>query len=128
MIWRTLAAGHELRYEPDALVHHAHRRDMGGVEKQICGHRRAEIAFLVKSARAAGGALSAQIWAFMAWRLVKPGFRLVNRATIKTEPLSSAQLWRLWREMWRGLTTYPEAVGIAAERAALATLDASRPT
>ena len=117
-IWRVLAAGRGVVYEPQAIVHHEHRRDMDHVKAQILGHRRSEIAFLAKSARRAPWGTAAGIYAFLAWRLMKPGLRIVKRATTGEDPLPLAFLWPLWSETWRGLTTYSEAVRIARGRAA----------
>jgi GT2 family glycosyltransferase len=112
-IWRVLASGRQVVYEPRALVLHEHRREMERVHAQILGHRRAEIAFLAKSARAAPPRAAAGIYAFLAWRLVKPGLRMLNRAMTGRDPLPIDLLWRLWRESWRGLTTYQQSLAIA---------------
>ena len=64
----------------------------------------------------------------MAWRLVKPGLRILNRMTVRTEPLSAGQLWRMWRGMWRGLGTYEQARAIADQRLTMTSLEAGEPT
>jgi len=120
-IWRVLASGHEVFYEPRAKVHHEHRREMDLVKAQILGHRRSEIAFLAKSARQAPLGTAIGIYAFLAWRLMKPGLRIVNRATTGEDPLPVPFLWHLWGETWRGLTTYSQALGIAQGRTAAKT-------
>ena len=116
VIWRVLDAGFEVVYEPRAIVLHEHRRDLEGVYAQILGHRRAEIAFLTKSHRSAkrGGRLV--IFAFMTWRLLKPGLRLLRRLAFRDEPLPTVVLWRLWGASWRGLASYDQASRLAAER------------
>lgn len=117
-IWRVLASGRAVHYEPQAIVQHEHRRDIAQVEAQILGHRRAEIAFLAKSARQAPWGTAIGIYAFLIWRLLKPGLRIVGRATTGDDPLPTKFLWHLWRETWRGLTTYSEALEIARSRVA----------
>jgi len=118
VIWRSLDAGFEVVYEPRAIVLHEHRRDLEGVYAQILGHRRAEIAFLTKSLRSAQGSTWLTIFAFMSWRLIKPGIRLMRRLVSRSEPLAPAFLWRLWGASWRGLVSYDQASRLAADRAA----------
>ncbi len=118
IIWRTLDAGLEVVYEPAALVLHEHRSDMGQVYSQILGHRRAEVAFLVKSARAARGWKRVTIVAFIGWRLIKPGLRLIRKLLTGKDPLPTPLLGRLWLNGWRGVRTYGRAVRFANERAA----------
>lgn len=117
VIWRTLDAGFEVVYEPRAIVWHEHRRDLEGVYAQILGHRRAEIAFLSKSLRSAQGRARLIIFAFMSWRLLKPGLRLVSRLVSRGEPLAPGLLWRLWGASWQGLVSYGQASRLAADRA-----------
>lgn len=118
IIWRTLVADGEVVYEPRARVAHEHRRELPEVHRQILGHRRAEIAFLVKSARAANGARRATVGAFLLWRLFKPGLRLVLRLLFRRDPLPARLLWKLWGASWQGVVTYPTAARLARERAA----------
>jgi GT2 family glycosyltransferase len=117
VIWRSLDAGFEVVYEPQAIVLHEHRRDPEGVYAQILGHRRAEIAFLSKSLRSARGSTWLTILAFMSWRLLKPGIRLARRIVSRGEPLPAPLLWRLWGASWRGLISYGQALRLAADRA-----------
>ena len=117
IIWRTLDAGNEVVYEPRVCVKHEHRRDLDTVQEQILGHRKAEIAFLVKSAQAARGGKRMEIRTFLLWRLLKPGLRLVRRLAFKGDPLPAAILWRMWGASWRGLTTYDAAIRLAHQRA-----------
>jgi GT2 family glycosyltransferase len=44
--YRMLRAGHRIAYLPEAQVLHAHREDLAGLRKQLCGYRRGETAFL----------------------------------------------------------------------------------
>lgn len=46
---RVLRAGFVIVYNPDAVVHHVHRRDMAGLEKQIRGNGTGMAALLLKS-------------------------------------------------------------------------------
>jgi len=116
VIWRALDGGFDVVYEPRAIVLHEHRRELQEIYAQILGHRRAEIAFLTKSFRAAKGRGRITIFAFLSWRLLKPVLRLLRRLVTRTEPLPAAVLWRLWRSNWRGLTSYGQASRLAAER------------
>jgi GT2 family glycosyltransferase len=118
LIWRALAGRFEVLYAPEALVHHEHRRTMQEVSAQIVGHRRAEIAFLTKSARNAPARDAIIIRLFLFWRLVKPGLRLLNRLLFGKDPLPAKLILRIWGECWRGLGTYNSAVLAANERAA----------
>jgi glycosyltransferase involved in cell wall biosynthesis len=118
IIWRTLDDGKDVVYEPLVRVMHEHRRDLETVQQQILGHRQAEIAFLVKSARAAEGGKRAVIWTYLLWRLMKPGLRLARRLVFGSDPLPATLLWRLWRTSWRGLGSYSNATRLARQRAA----------
>jgi len=116
MLWRTLAAGHAVVYEPAALAWHEHRREARAVHDQLVGHQRALVAFLVKAALAARGRARREIVAFLAWRLVKPGARLVRRV-LGRDPLPAPVLARMWAHCWRGLAAYPAARRVARARA-----------
>ncbi len=78
MLYRVTKAGHELVYEPRALVHHCHRRSKVDLRTQLTGHQRAFISFLVKTI------CTEQIWGcvgvtlFLAWRLTKAGYRMIR--------------------------------------------------
>jgi O-antigen biosynthesis protein len=49
MLFRVLAHGHGMVYEPRAIVRHRHRRDMAGVARQISGWGTGMSAFLTRS-------------------------------------------------------------------------------
>jgi glycosyltransferase involved in cell wall biosynthesis len=117
VIWRTLEAGFEVVYEPRVIVFHEHRRELEQVYAQILGHRRGEIAFLTKSLWSAQRGRQLVIFAFLSWRLLKPGFRLL-RLAFRDDPLPAPVLWRLWGAHWRGLLSYGQASRLAAERSA----------
>lgn len=46
MMWRVVSAGHNLRYEPNAWVRHAHRRDRSSLIRQIHANGRSYGCFL----------------------------------------------------------------------------------
>jgi hypothetical protein len=112
MLWRVLEAGHELVYEPRVRVWHEHRKDLSGVERQILGHDRAFVAALVKALYAAPLRHKAPIFGFIAWRLIKPLWRL-SRRIVGRDPLPTRMLARSLVSTWRGLTTYPAARQLA---------------
>jgi len=119
LFWRALQAGYRVLYEPAALAWHEHRRDLESVGRQLAGHQRAVIAFLVKSVGTARGPVRASVAVFLLWRLIKPGTRLLARA-FHRDPLPAGILWRMWQEAWQGMTAYvaPRAVPKPAAGAA----------
>ena len=119
LLWRTLAAGHHVVYEPEALAWHEHRRELTAAYDQIIGHQRAVLAFLRKHVAASRGAARAELVIYLAWRLVKPGMRLARRAAGR-DPLPASVLFRMWGACWSGLFAYAKAQRIAAGRRAAA--------
>ncbi len=115
ILWRTLDAGHEVVYEPSVQALHEHRRETEGAIRQILEHNRSLIAVLTKAAGSAKGAKRLGVLSFLAWRLVKPGVRLVRRAAGR-DPLPARALFRLVWSCWRGLGTYSAAQRLARER------------
>ncbi len=115
MFWRILMAGHELLYQPTARVEHEHRQDLSAVSTQLASHQKALIAFLVKSLRTTRGGARAGLAVFLAWRVVKPGWRMLRRC-VGRDPLPLAMLWNMWRQCVAGLTVYPAAQRIAQQR------------
>lgn len=114
ILWRCLQAGHDVVYDPAVQGNHDHRRDLEASVDQILGHNRALIAVLVKSARIARkGRISILI--FMAWRLLKPGYRILRRWCGR-DPLPTGVLLRLWWNCWRGLGSYGTALPQAVRR------------
>ncbi len=120
MLWRMLQAGHEIVYRPDAVARHEHRQDVAAAEAQIVGHQRALIALLAKQVVRTRGRARWSVAAFLAWRLAKPGVRLVRRL-LGRDPLPAALLLRMWGHCWRGLWAYPRARILARHRVAAAT-------
>lgn len=114
MLWRLLAAGHRVVYAPGALARHEHRRDAPAAIDQIIGHQRALVAWLSKHATR-GTPHRASVAAFLGWRLLKPGVRLLRRAAGR-DPLPAAALLRMWADCWRGLAAYPAALRTAEQR------------
>jgi GT2 family glycosyltransferase len=108
LLWRILAAGYEVAYEPRALAWHEHRSDLPAVRRQLAYHQRALVAFLAKTLIEARGLARLPVLGFLAWRLVKPGVRLVRRA-VGRDPLPAPLLGRMWWNCWLGLGAYPYA-------------------
>lgn len=121
MLWRSLDAGHEVVYEPSARARHEHRKELDASILQIVEHNRSLVAMLVKSAVLARGANRAVVIAFLAWRLAKPGMRLLSRFAGR-DPLPARALFRLWGGCWRGLWAYPAARRLADQRRSTAFL------
>jgi len=108
MLWRLLTAGCNVRYEPAAVAWHEHRREAGAAYSQIVGHQRGFLAFLIKATMHGTPAQRAGVLAFMSWRLVKPGMRVLKRMAGR-DPLPVSVLLRMWLNCWRGLISYPLA-------------------
>ncbi len=115
MVWRILQAHHHVVYEPEALAWHEHRREMEKVFDQVVGHQRALIAFVCKTTACVRGTKRLPILAFLVWRLVKPGVRLLRCAT-RRDSLPAGVLLRMWWHCWRGLGAYPAARRLARRR------------
>jgi GT2 family glycosyltransferase len=113
LLWRALQAGHSVVYEPAALARHEHRASAAAAHDQIVGHQRALLAFLAK--HLVGGGLRAPIAGYVAWRLVKPGVRLLRRA-VGRDPLPAPVLASMWWNCWAGLVAYPAARRLARAR------------
>jgi GT2 family glycosyltransferase len=105
LLWRLLGHGWNIVYEPAALAWHEHRPREADAIAQIAGHQRALVAFLSKSLKHASLRQAAPLAAFLAWRLIKPGARLIRRAA-RRDPLPARALLAVWRECWRGLAVY----------------------
>jgi GT2 family glycosyltransferase len=115
LLWRALVAGWRVEYRPDALAWHEHRREMGAVHRQIIGHQRAVLAFLGKHLVRTSVKRCLPILAYVSWRLVKPGVRLVRRG-LGCDPLPASVLLRMWWNCWIGLSAYPVARVVARAR------------
>ena len=112
LLWRALQAGHAVVYEPAALAWHEHRPEAARAHDQIVGHQRALLAFLAKHlVEGDAGDLAA----YVGWRLMKPGVRLVRRAAGR-DPLPATVLARMWWNCWAGLVAYPRARRVARAR------------
>jgi GT2 family glycosyltransferase len=117
MLWRTLQAGYEVVYEPEALAYHEHRRDPDDIFRQLAGHQRGLLAFLAKAVAFARGRQRMSVLAFMCWRLLKPGVRLARRS-VGRDPLPARALWRMWGSAIMGAPAYLTARQTARRRAA----------
>jgi len=115
LLWRALRAGHSVVYEPAALAWHEHRPMAEGIHGQVIGHQRALLAFLSKHLVGGGGGPRGSLAGYLAWRLIKPGVRLVRRA-IGRDPLPAPVLARMWWNCWAGLVAYPRARRLARAR------------
>lgn len=108
IIWRMLDAGFDVVYEPRALARHEHRDTEAGVLEQLREYHRSNITFLEKSARNARGHRRLTVTTFLAWRLLKPAFRMM-RSAVGADTLKPTVLAALWRESWGGLGVYDRA-------------------
>jgi GT2 family glycosyltransferase len=115
MLWRVLAAGHQVVYEPRVKVWHEHRREPAAAECQILGHDRAFMAVLAKALTEAAPRDKPAILAFIVWRLLKPLWRLLRRLA-HPDPLSPRMLTRRLTNTWRGLFAYPAGCRLAQQR------------
>lgn len=115
MFWRMLDQGYELIYEPDARVQHEHRKELDAMTTQLASHQRALIAFLQKSMNQASGRKRWSIALFFAWRLLKPGVRILRRC-IGLDPLPLGVLWKIWAQTLSGVNCYHAACQIAQKR------------
>jgi glycosyltransferase involved in cell wall biosynthesis len=110
ILWRCLQAGHDVVYDPSVQGKHEHRRELDASVNQILEHNRALIAVLVKSAGTARRGTRISILAFLVWRLVKPGARLLRKLAGR-DPLPFRVLLQLWWNCWLGLGAYrPQGV------------------
>jgi GT2 family glycosyltransferase len=115
LLWRALEAGWGVVYQPQALAWHEHRRDLAAVHGQIIGHQRAVLAFLGKHLARTSVRRSLPLLAYVSWRLLKPGVRLLRRG-LGRDPLPSSVLLRMWWNCWVGLSAYPVARMVARAR------------
>jgi GT2 family glycosyltransferase len=117
LLWRALQAGWRVEYQPEALAWHEHRRELAAVHQQIIGHQRAVLAFLGKHLVRTPLRKCAPLAAYVSWRLLKPGVRLVRRI-LGRDPLPVSVLLRMWWNCWMGLSAYPVARVVARARKA----------
>ncbi|MEO7986587.1 MAG: glycosyltransferase [Gemmatimonadales bacterium] len=115
LLWRALQAGHSVVYEPAALAWHEHRSEADAAHAQVVGHQRALSAFLIKHVVLSRDGRRLSLAGYLAWRLIKPGVRLLRRA-FGRDPLPAPVLGRMWWHSWAGLTAYPRARRLANTR------------
>jgi len=125
LLWRILDAGHEVVYDPSVQAWHEHRRERNAAVRQIIDHNRSLIAMLSKSAVTSRRGTRAAVACFLAWRLMKPGVRLLRRVA-GSDPLPAGAILELWKDSWRGLTAYREARQLAEARRRSALTPAQR--
>ncbi len=102
---RVCQAGHDILYEPRALVRHRHRRTLDAMDKQLAGHHRAGVAYLVKSVAGASGIARLGGVLFLIWRLVKNPLRLL-RSCVGLDPLPPRTLAAMSKAAVAGLGSY----------------------
>jgi glycosyltransferase involved in cell wall biosynthesis len=105
LLWRVLCAGHRVRYEPEALSYHEHRRELDAVHHQIVHQQRGLVAMLTKAALETRGRRRWGVLVFWVWRLLKPGVRLVRRMA-GLDPLPAPVLASMWWHAARGPASY----------------------
>jgi GT2 family glycosyltransferase len=115
ILWRVLDAGYEIVYDPAVQARHEHRREVEASVNQILDHHRALIAMLAKAAVSPCRTGRTGVLAFLAWRLAKPGVRLLSRLAGR-DPLPARILLRMWGNCWRGLGSYAAARRLAERR------------
>jgi len=94
---------------------HEHRREVEDSVNQILDHHRSLIAMLSKAAVSPCRTGRIGVLAFLAWRLMKPGVRLLSRLAGR-DPLPAWALVRMWGNCWRGLGSYVAARRLAERR------------
>ncbi len=115
ILWRVLDAGYEIVYDPAVQARHEHRREVEDSVNQILDHHRSLIAMLAKAAVSTCHTGRIGVLAFLAWRLMKPGVRLLSRLAGR-DPLPAWALARMWGNCWRGLGSYVAARRLAQQR------------
>jgi len=115
ILWRVLDAGHDIVYDPSVQARHEHRREIEASVNQILDHHRSLIAMLAKAAVSPCRTGRIGVLGFLAWRLMKPGVRLLARLAGR-DPLPAWALVRMWGNCWRGLGSYAAARRLAERR------------
>lgn len=115
IIWRSLDAGYQVIYEPSVRALHEHRSDVDASIEQIIEHNRLTIAMLTKVLVYAQHFNRLSVLAFLCWRLVKPGIRIIRRMAGR-DPLPVAALLRMWAGCWGALGSYAAARRVADRR------------
>jgi len=115
ILWRVLDAGYEIVYDPAVQARHEHRREVEESVNQILDHHRSLIAMLAKAAVSPCRTGRIGVLVFLAWRLMKPGVRLLSRLAGR-DPLPAWALARMWGNCWRGLGSYAAARRLAQRR------------
>jgi ABC-type polysaccharide/polyol phosphate export permease/GT2 family glycosyltransferase len=105
MFHRVARAGHDLVYEPRAIVRHCHRRTEAQLYRQLMGHQRSFIALLVKTECEEKGWARVGAILFLAWRLVKAGRRMLT-GMFGNSPLPRGLILRLFGISFVGLGSY----------------------
>jgi GT2 family glycosyltransferase len=118
MLYRVLAAGHLLIYEPTAIVRHRHRRDIEALRNQLANNGIGYYAYLVRNVQArpgdAGRIVRHGLWWFAYWSL-RRWFLSVVRPGGFPRDLITAELHGSIAGLTRYRTAVKEAVGIVRE-------------
>jgi GT2 family glycosyltransferase len=115
LIWRLLEAGYAVRYEPAVRARHEHRRTIDAVVEQIAAHHRGLVTWLSKAVVTSKPRHRPGAVLFLAWRLCKPGLRLLLRVAGR-DPLPAWAIRRVWAQCWAGVASYPAARRLAARQ------------
>ncbi|MBZ0269470.1 hypothetical protein K8I85_15050, partial [bacterium] len=115
MLWRMLVSGREVVYEPRVRAKHLHRATVEGAIGQIIGHQKALIALLTKILRTCPLRDRVPVFVFLAWRLGKPGVRLLACA-VGNDPLPMKAILGMWKACWQGLSAYRMGAELAEQR------------
>lgn len=115
MFYRVLRSGRLVVYEPAAAARHENRPSVEGACAQIVGHQKGLLAMLAKTLGASRPSEAPGVALFLAWRLAKPGVRLI-RKLFGADPLPAGALWKMWGACWSGAAGYRGAVREAARR------------
>jgi ABC-type polysaccharide/polyol phosphate export permease len=105
MLHRVTRAGYELVYEPRAIVRHRHRRTEAELKKQLTGHQRAFMAFLMKTICEERGWARVDVALFIGWRLAKAAYRMFW-GLFGRRPLPFRMLVRVFLACLVGLGSY----------------------
>lgn len=121
VMFRTLAAGGVARYEPSAIVHHFHRRDMPALQRQLRDNGRAFGVYLLtrwsRQEERRSAVVRYAIGSWLHWMVRRVPRRLLQREKLPI-PL---QVWEWIGAMtapWAWVTTYRHDRVVRRDRAA----------
>jgi glycosyltransferase involved in cell wall biosynthesis len=110
MFHRILASGLTIRYEPEAIIWHYHRRDPGQLRKQLYNNGRAFGVYLLKILRSRSvprrSALQYAVLNWLGGWLVVRLWRVLTRRERFPVSLVLAEMWGATHALWAYRTTY----------------------